>query len=140
MPSHAAAALAYGPGLSRAVDEGVAAYIALWCEREGPLGAGWHTPLAVHARVRRRAIATQLDQIERALPAIELAVGAAPPAAMWTDPGAQASYVAAEAFADELAAALGGTPRPGAFADAVRALADRVDRAAAAAFVRCSSR
>jgi len=73
-----------------------------------------------------------LDGVERALPVFppdaDQRIAARPPWALWHDPGAQASYVAAEALADELAAQLGPEPPPGAFAAAIAAHRERIDR------------
>ncbi len=123
---HAAAALALPAGTPRALDEAAAAYVAL--EAPAWLAPRWTSPLAGEARRRRLAIAAMLDGIERALPTVQDTPGAAPPWALWHDPGAQAAYVAAEALADELARDLGPKPPRGQFARTLELARARIDR------------
>ncbi|MEJ7601971.1 MAG: hypothetical protein WKG01_29010 [Kofleriaceae bacterium] len=113
---HAFAALLVGV-IPRVVDEAVASYTARVLEAPGP----WFLPLASAARVRRVALARVLDGIERGQGD---RVPADPPWALWHDPGAQATYVAAEALADHWVATLG----PDALASAIRSAASEVDR------------
>ena len=101
---HAAAALLLPAGIPRAVDEAAAAFVARLAEPGSWLPPRWISELAPAARDRRLAIAELLDAIEHGYDG-PLAPGA-PPAALWDDPGAQSSYVAAEAIADRL----GGQP------------------------------
>ena len=101
---HAAAALLLPAGIPRAVDEAAAAFVARLAEPGSWLPSRWISELAPAARERRLAIAQLLDAIERGYDG-PLTPGA-PPAALWDDPGAQSSYVAAEAIADRL----GGQP------------------------------
>jgi len=61
------------------------------------------------------------------LPALPQLPGRIPPPALWTDPGAQASYVAAEAIAERLRKELGVNPPRGQFARALTAERDRID-------------
>lgn len=98
---HAALGLASRTEWPRALDEGFAALVAGWMEQPGRLPSGWGSALATPARRRRLALAQALDRIERrgAAPPPDLA---RPPAALWSDPGAQAAYVRAEAIADSL--------------------------------------
>ncbi|HSN30740.1 MAG TPA: hypothetical protein VLT45_30845, partial [Kofleriaceae bacterium] len=98
---HAAAALLLPAGIPRAVDEGAAAFVARLAEPGSWLPPRWISELAPAARDRRLAIAELLDAIERGYEGPLLP--AKPPAALWDDPGAQSSYVAAEAIADRLA-------------------------------------
>jgi hypothetical protein len=87
---HALAAALSPSGLPRALDEAVAAMAAI-----DP------APIAVAARVRRRALARHLD-------AVECGLAPAPDELPWSlvhDPGAQAAYIEAELLADGLAAA-----------------------------------
>jgi hypothetical protein len=69
-----------------------------------------------------------LDEIERGLPALHDTPGAAPPWALWHDPGAQAAYVEAEVIADRLVHDLGVNPPRGQLARALAAERDRVDQ------------
>ncbi len=102
---HVLAACLSPPGIPRTLDEAVAA-----------LAASSDEPIAIAARVRRLALARQLDAVERGAATI-----ADVPWSLWNDPGAQAAYVAAEQLADELAASdLRG---------AIAAQRDRIDRA-----------
>jgi hypothetical protein len=55
-------------------------------------------------------------------------VGAAPPRALWHDPGAQAAYVAAEAIADRLQRDLGSNPPRGQLARVLGFERARIDR------------
>ncbi len=98
---HAAAALLLPAGIPRAVDEGAAAFVARLAEPGSWLPPRWITELAPAARDRRLAIAELLDAIERGYDGPLLP--AKPPVALWDDPGAQSSYVAAEAIAERLA-------------------------------------
>lgn len=98
---HAAAALLLPAGIPRAVDEAAAAFVARLAEPGSWLPPRWISELAPAARDRRLAIAELLDAIERGYDG--RLVPGAPPAALWDDPGAQSSYVAAEAIADRLA-------------------------------------
>jgi hypothetical protein len=128
---HAVAALALSAGIPRVIDEAVAAYVARAIERESD---AWYTPLAVAARIRRRALAGVLDWIERALPElpeIHRRPGEHPPSALWEDPGTQAAYVAAESLAEDLERAIGVSPAPGALVAALSAARDAIDRAGA---------
>jgi hypothetical protein len=124
---HAAAALLLPAGTPRAVDEAAASYIARLAEPGGWLPPRWESALAPDARRRRRAIAAMLDDIERALPELRDTPGAAPPPALWYDPGAQAAYVEAEVIADRLVHDLGINPPRGQLARALAAERDRVD-------------
>lgn len=127
---HAAAALVQDAGVPRALDEAAAAYVARMMEAPTWLSAQWSSELAASARQRRHAIALLLDGIERALPELPRTAGSAPPWAMWNDPGAQASYVAAETIADRWHRELGSSPARGDFARALASERDRIDRAA----------
>ncbi|MBV8757701.1 MAG: hypothetical protein JO257_10510 [Deltaproteobacteria bacterium] len=98
---HAAAALLLPAGLPRAVDEAAAAFVARLAEPGSWLPPRWISELAPAARERRLAIAELLAAIERGYDG-PLRPGT-PPAALWEDPGAQSSYIAAEAIADRLA-------------------------------------
>lgn len=122
---HVLAALALSAGIPRVVDEGAAAYVARAIERESD---PWFSPLAATARTRRAALASVLDGIERALPAIVERPAELPPWALWHDPGAQAAYVAAEAVADAIERAVGPAPAPGAVAAALTVQRDAIDR------------
>jgi len=130
---HAAAALVLPAGIPRAVDEAAASYIARLAEPGSWLPARWTCEQAPAARARRRAIASVLDAIERAPADLDRVLAAqrpgvltAPPVALWDDPGAQASYVAAETIADRLAHDLGQNPPRGQLARALAAEHDRV--------------
>jgi hypothetical protein len=125
---HAAIALLMPAGIPRAVDEAAASYIARLAEPGTWLPAKWASELAPDARRRRLAIAAMLDEVERALPAIHDTPGAAPPWALWHDPGAQAAYVEAEVIADRLVHDLGVNPPRGQLARALAAERDRVDQ------------
>ena len=125
---HALGGLIARAALPRAVDEAVASYAARALEAPGH---PWYSPLAAAARARRTAIAARLDELERALPAIDTPPSPRPPWALWHDAGAQASYVAAERIADGWSA--GGGPEPGALAAAIAREAARAGRAAIAA-------
>jgi hypothetical protein len=125
---HAAAALVLPAGIPRVVDEAAASYVARLAEPPSWLPPRWASDLAAAARVRRTALAAMLDDVERLLPALPQLPGRAPPWALWHDPGAQASYVAAEAIAERLRKDLGGNPPRGQFARALVAERDRVDR------------
>ncbi|HEX3482864.1 MAG TPA: hypothetical protein VHT91_47975 [Kofleriaceae bacterium] len=130
---HAVAALALPAVLPRVVDEAAAAYVARAIERdEDP----WHSPLAGAARARRRRLAQVLDRIERALPAPPPvpAISERPPWALWHDPGAQASYVAAEWLAGAIERSIGATPAPGALAAALTAWSAPIDRLGTATY------
>lgn len=137
---HAAAALALDAGVPRVIDEGAAAYVARLMEPPSWLSSRWTSDLAAPARHRRTAIAVALDDIERALPDLPHVTGAAPPLALWHDPGAQASYVMAEAIADRLQRELGPTPARGAFARVLRAERDQIDHSSDASLQRLSVR
>jgi hypothetical protein len=125
---HAAAALLLPAGVPRAVDEASASYIARLAEPGTWLASVWASELAPAARRRRLAIAAMLDEVERGLPAIHDTPGAAPPWALWHDPGAQAAYVEAESIADRLVHDLGVNPPRGQLARALSAERDRVDQ------------
>ncbi|HTR53874.1 MAG TPA: hypothetical protein VMJ10_24435 [Kofleriaceae bacterium] len=126
---HAAAALVLPAGVPRVLDEAVASYIARLAEPpKSWLPARWSSELALPARRRRAAIATALDWIERALPTVRAPVGAVPPWALWHDPGAQASYVAAEVIADRLHRELGPNPPRGQLARVLGFERERIDR------------
>ncbi len=114
---HAIAALAIARPLPRVVDEAVASLAARAMEDPA---SPFASPLAAAARARRLAIAARLDAIERGASPGDLA---RPPWALWHDAGAQATYVAAETIADELAASTAP------FATTLAAIATRVDRA-----------
>lgn len=118
---HALAALLVARPLPRVVDEAAAAYVGRLAEQGDPLAAP--------ARVRRAQVAAVLDRVERALPAIGEMPTPRPPWALWHDAGAQAAYVAAEAIAERWWRSLGPAPAQGAFATAIRAACDDVDRA-----------
>jgi len=122
---HVLAALALSAGIPRVVDEGAAAYVARAIERESD---PWFSPLAAAARARRAALASVLDGLERALPAIVERPAELPPWALWHDPGAQAAYVAAEAVADAIERAVGPAPAPGAVAAALTVQRETIDR------------
>ena len=121
---HAAAALVSPLGLPRVVDEAAASFMARIAETPSWLPPRWTCPLGAAARARRVAIAATLDDIERLLPALPQvpAARAAPPWALWHDPGAQAAYVAAEAVADRLRRDLGPNPPRGQFSRALGTL------------------
>jgi hypothetical protein len=125
---HAAAALASLVGVPRALDEAVASYVARIAEPPSWLPARWTSELLRAARRRRIAIAASLDWAERALPARQAPVGAVPPWALWHDPGAQASYLAAEVIAERLHAALGASPPRGQLARVLGSERDAIDR------------
>ena len=125
---HAAAALVLDPGVPRVLDEAVAAYVARFIEPPSWLPTRWLSDLAEAARQRRVAIAAMLDRIERALPELPHTPGPTPPWALWHDPGASASYVAAEVIADRLRKDLGPNPPRGQFARALAAERDQIDR------------
>ena len=118
---HAIAAMLVGV-VPRVVDEAVASYTARLVETPGP----WFLPLATAARARRVALARALDAIERGQGARPTE---APPWALWHDPGAQATYVAAEALADRWVALLGPAAPAEALAVAIATAAAEVDRA-----------
>ena len=124
---HAAIALVQPPGIPRVLDEACASYIARLGEPPSWLPSRWVCELAVEARLRRFALAVMLDEVERSLPELPQLPGRIPPLALWTDPGAQASYVAAEAIAERLRKELGANPQPGQFARALAAERDRID-------------
>ena len=87
---HALAAALTPAGVPRALDEAIAALVAI-----DP------APVAVAARARRLALTRHLD-------AVECGLAPAPADVPWSlvhDPGAQAAYLEAEHLADELAAA-----------------------------------
>jgi len=86
---HAVVALALPAGVPRVVDEAAAAYVAR--------DVDWAA-----ATKRRIAIAATLDAIERQLPDVADRPSEKPPWALWHDPGAQATYIEAEAIADRL--------------------------------------
>ena len=121
---HAAAALVSPLGLPRVVDEAAASFVARVAEAPSWLPPRWTCPLGAAARDRRVAIAATLDDVERLLPALPQvpAASAAPPWALWHDPGAQAAYVAAEAVAEKLRRDLGPNPPRGQFARALGTL------------------
>jgi hypothetical protein len=124
---HAAAALVLAGGIPRVVDEAAASYVARLAEPPSWLPPKWASDLAPAARQRRTAIAAMLDDVERLLPALPQVPGTAPPWGLWHDPGAQASYVAAEAIAERLRAGLGPNPPRGQFARAIASERDRID-------------
>jgi hypothetical protein len=124
---HAAVALVLAAGVPRVVDEAAASYVARLAEPPSWLPPKWGSDLAVAARCRRTAIAAMLDDVERMLPELPQIPSTAPPWALWHDPGAQASYVAAEAIAERLRAGLGPNPPRGQFARALAAERDRID-------------
>ena len=119
---HAAAALVSPLGLARAIDEGAASFVARLAEAPSWLPPRWTCVLGAAARSRRVAIAATLDDIERLLPDLPQipSTSAAPPSALWHDPGAQAAYVQAERVADRLRRDLGPNPPRGQFARALR--------------------
>jgi hypothetical protein len=125
---HAIAALALPAGIPRVVDEAAAAYVARAIEAEGP----WFAPSAREARDRRRMLAVVLDRIEGTLPDIAAHMTIRPPWALWHDPGAQASYIAAEAMADAITQSIGASPFPGALTAALAAQRATIDRRGAA--------
>jgi len=128
---HAAVALAMPAGVPRVVDEAAASYVARMAEPPSWLPPRWTSELAAPARLRRTAIASLLDTVERALPIVpDPPPGATPPWALWHDPGAQAAYVAAEAIADRLHRDLGRNPPRGQFARVLGFERDAVDRRA----------
>ncbi|CAN5677696.1 hypothetical protein BH11MYX1_BH11MYX1_50440 [soil metagenome] len=124
---HAAIALVQPPGVPRVVDEAAASYMARLAEPPSWLPPRWISDLAAEARLRRFALAAMLDDVERSLPAVPQLPGRVPPPALWTDPGAQASYVGAEAIAERLRQELGANPPRGQFARALAAERDRID-------------
>lgn len=130
---HAVAALALPGGIPRVVDEAAAACVARALESDGD---AWYSPLAAAARTRRHQLARLLDGIECALPALPAPpmVSERPPWALWHDPGAQAAYIAAEALADAIEAAIGAASRPGAFAAALAAWREAIDRLSTATY------
>jgi hypothetical protein len=119
---HAAAALVSPLGLARVVDEGAASFVARLAEAPSWLPPRWTCALGAGARARRVAIAATLDDIERLLPELPQipSTSAAPPWALWHDPGAQAAYVQAERVAERLRRDLGPNPPRGQFARALR--------------------
>lgn len=129
---HVLAALTMPAGIPRVVDEAAAAYVARTIEREGGAEGAWSSRAAVPARGRRVTLARVLDHIERRLehgpPAIVDRPAERPPWALWHDPGAQAAYIAAEAMADAIEHAIGPAPVPGAFAAALAAQREQIDR------------
>jgi hypothetical protein len=124
---HAAIALVQPPGIPRVLDEAAASYIARLGEPPSRLPPRWVSDLAVDARLRRFALAAMLDDVERSLPDVPRLPGRVPPPALWNDPGAQASYVAAEAIAERLRKDLGTNPPRGQFARALAAERGRID-------------
>ncbi len=124
---HAAIALVQPPGIPRVLDEAAAAYVARLAEPPSWLPPRWVSELAIEARLRRFALAAMLDRVERSLPELPHRPGRVPPPALWHDPGAQASYVAAEAIAERLRQGLGPNPPRGQFARALAAERDRID-------------
>lgn len=124
---HAVAALALPAGIPRVVDEAAAAYVARAIEADGP----WFAPAAREARDRRRMLAVVLDRMEGTLPDIAAHMTIRPPWALWHDPGAQASYIAAEAMADALVRSIGASPFPGALPAALAAQRATIDRRSA---------
>ena len=126
---HAVAALVLSAGVPRVLDEAVASYVARLAEPPRSwLPARWSSELALAARRRRASIAAALDWVERSLPAVRAPVGAAPAWALWHDPGAQASYVAAEVIADRLHRELGPNPPRGQLARVLRFEREHIDR------------
>lgn len=125
---HAVVALGLPAGTPRIVDEAAASYIARLAEPPSWLPPRWPSELAAAARRRRTAIATMLDDVERALPDVADVPSATPPWALWHDPGAQAAYVQAEAIADRLRVDLGPNPPRGQLVRALELERDRVDR------------
>jgi hypothetical protein len=124
---HVLAALALPAGIPRVIDEAAAAYIARAIEHPGD---PWYSAAAAPARARRCALARVLDHIERVLPAIVECPAERPPWALWHDPGAQSAYLAAEPLADTIARDIGPAPPPGAFAAALAAHREQIDRTA----------
>ncbi|MFT3699700.1 MAG: hypothetical protein QM831_41510 [Kofleriaceae bacterium] len=125
---HAGAALTLPPGIPRVIDEAAASYVARLCEPPSWLPPKWSCDLATAARIRRTALAAVLDDVERALPALQHPPGKQPPWALWHDPGSQAAYVKAEAIAERLRQELGSNPPRGQFARVLGAERDRIDR------------
>lgn len=144
---HAVVALGLRAGVPRVVDEAAASYVARLAEPPSWLPATWPSELAASARARRLAIATALDAVERGLPALHAIAlpsqpdgdarmlaalvtqyGPTPPWALWHDPGAQASYVAAEALSDRLRLELGTNPARGHLLRTLIAERDRIDQ------------
>lgn len=149
---HAVVALGLRAGVPRVVDEGAASYVARLAEPPSWLPATWPSELAASARARRLAIALSLDALERRLPALDASrapgavassdadvdtrepegltvlYGPTPPWALWHDPGAQASYVAAETLADRLRLDLGTNPARGHLLRTLIAERDRIDQ------------
>ncbi|HEY5927457.1 MAG TPA: hypothetical protein VIV11_37490 [Kofleriaceae bacterium] len=125
---HAIVALALPAGTPRVVDEAAASYIARLAEPPSWLPPRWPSELAGAARHRRTRLAAMLDDIERSLPVLTDVPGARPPWAVWNDPGAQASYVAAETIADKLRADLGPNPPRGQFVRALELERAAIDR------------
>lgn len=126
---HAAAALSLPAGVPRVLDEAAAAYIARLAEPPSWLPPAWESELAVAARGRRSAIASLLDEVERALPDIpDPPPAATPPWALWHDPGAQAAYVAAEGIAEALRRDLGPKPPRGELGRSLVIERGRIDR------------
>lgn len=124
---HAFVALAMSPGVPRVVDEAAASYVGRFMEPPSFLPPRWSSDVASAARARRLALARSLDRVERALPELDDPPGTVPPPALWHDPGAQASYVEAEAMADRLRAELGPTPPRGQVLRALIAERDKID-------------
>lgn len=130
---HAIVALSMRPGVPRVVDEAAAAYVSRLAEPPSWLPPKWPSELAVAARGRRLRIASLLDNIERALPDVDVAamietVGPVPTWSLWHDPGAQAAYVEAEDLSERLRSDLGQSPARGQLVRALIAARDRIDQ------------
>jgi hypothetical protein len=97
---HAVCALASRTAVPRVIDEAVASLVARRMEGDPTLEPVWSSPLAEAARRRRTAHAALLDRRERGDRSEALSPSV--PWSLWHDPGAQATYVAAETVADRL--------------------------------------
>lgn len=111
----------------RAIDEAAASTVARMMEAPDGIPGRWFSPLAAAARARRTQIARVLDTVERTLRDAADPPFAKPPWALWHDPAAQASYVRAEALADELVARF-ESPSPPRIVEELAVIAGQIDR------------
>lgn len=124
---HAVLHLASHRAWPRAVDEAGASSVARLMEAPDRMPGRWFSPLAQAARARRTQIARMLDTVERTVQDATDPPFARPPWALWHDPGAQAAYVRAEHFADELASRA-GSHSPLRIVEELGHLAEQIDR------------